>query len=46
MYLRNNSSKDETENLVGTWSILTEAWEAGNLNLAHLNGYNSTNVRN
>lgn len=33
-----------TTNLGGSWSALTEAGEATNLNLAHLQGYDSTDV--
>jgi ribulose 1,5-bisphosphate synthetase/thiazole synthase len=33
-----------TTNLGGTWSALTEAGEATNLNLAHLYGYDATDV--
>jgi ribulose 1,5-bisphosphate synthetase/thiazole synthase len=33
-----------TTNLGGSWSALTEAGEATNLNLAHMQGYDSTDV--
>jgi hypothetical protein len=33
-----------TTNLGGSWSALTQAGEATNLNLAHMNGYDATDV--
>jgi ribulose 1,5-bisphosphate synthetase/thiazole synthase len=35
---------DEHNNISGSWSSLSEAGEATNLNLAHMRGYDSTNV--
>ncbi len=34
----------ETQNLGGSWSALSEAGEATNLNLVHMKGYDCTNV--
>lgn len=36
---------EHTTNLGGSWSALTDAGEATNLNLAHMNGYDCTDVK-
>lgn len=42
---KNIIPKDKTQNISGSWSALSEAGEATNLNLVHLNGYDCTDVQ-
>ena len=41
---KDTSLDDKTTDLGGTWSALSDAGEATNLNLVHLNGYDCTDV--
>ena len=40
----NNIIPKESKNISGSWSTLTDAGEATNLNLVHMNNYDCTNV--